>query len=51
MTQQPSERYFNIDAIIYIPRTKQGEAARSMALVMNNQELKDWCNFHQRTGL
>jgi hypothetical protein len=43
MLQQPSERYFNIDAIIHIPRTKQGEAARSMALAMNDRELKAWC--------
>jgi hypothetical protein len=42
MTQP--ERYFNIDAIIYIPRTLQGEAARSLALAMTDAELKAWCD-------
>jgi len=35
---------FNIDAIIYIPRTEQGEAARSLALSMSDAELKTWCD-------
>ena len=47
MPEQPSERYFNINAIVHIPRTEQGEAARSLAASMNDQELRDWCNFHQ----
>lgn len=44
MPEQPSERYFNIGAIVHIPRTEQGEAARSLAASMNDQELRDWCN-------
>jgi hypothetical protein len=42
MTQP--EHHLNIDAIIHIPRTEQGEAARSLALAMTDVELKDWCD-------
>lgn len=35
---------FNADIIINLPRTEQGEAARSLALSMSNDELKKWAN-------
>lgn len=35
---------FTPDVIIHIPRTLQGEAARSLALAMTDAELKDWCD-------
>ncbi len=35
---------FTPDVIIHIPRTEQGEAARSLALAMSDAELKTWCD-------
>jgi hypothetical protein len=34
---------FTPDLIITLPRTEQGEAARSLALAMVDDELKQWC--------
>ncbi|HEY9706957.1 MAG TPA: hypothetical protein V6D48_02005 [Oculatellaceae cyanobacterium] len=35
---------FTPDLIINLPRTEQGEAARSMALAMSDEELKAECD-------
>ncbi len=35
---------FTPDIEIHIPRTEQGEAARSLALTMSDEELKKWAN-------
>ena len=29
---------------IKIPKTPRGEAARSLALTMSNEQLREWCN-------
>lgn len=44
MTHQSNETPFIPDLIINLPRTEQGEAARSMALAMSDEELKKWAN-------
>lgn len=44
MTHQPNETPFTPDIIINLPRTEQGEAARSMALAMTDAELKAECD-------
>ena len=43
MTHQPNENPFMPDAVIQIQRTASGEAARSLALTMTDEELKAEC--------